>query len=65
VGREEVWEEVRGRAARQVELMAIVSLLLSLSVAIASPQLGLAVATLLGILLLAAYLALRRWGEPA
>jgi hypothetical membrane protein len=65
VGREEGWEEVRGRAARQVGLMAIVSLLLSLSVAVASPQLGLAVAALLGILLLAAYLALRRWGEPA
>jgi len=45
--------------------MAIVSLLLSLSVAVASPQWGLVVAALLGALLLVAYLALRRWGEAA
>jgi membrane associated rhomboid family serine protease len=54
---------VRRGAERQLGLMAMVSLLLSLSIFLTSPQWGLAVAALLGALLLAAYLALRRWGE--
>jgi len=54
---------VRGRVHRQVGMMALVSLLLALTVAVSSPRWGAVVAAALAASVLAAYLAIRRWGE--
>ncbi len=54
---------MRSKAYRQVGMMVLVGLLLSLTIVVSNPQWGALVAATLVASLLAAYLAIRRWGE--